>query len=97
MSYEMEKGTPATPTTSIPEVRRTAFLAMTVEEITQQTKKLHVVDKGKEKAFSRSSSVWDDASLAMSRAKDAFMADELKALSRVPSNELVGRYVHKLI
>ena len=63
----MEKGTLATPTTSVPEMMRMAFLATSVKEITLRTKKPRVVDKGKEKASLQSSSVWDDASLVLSR------------------------------
>ena len=55
-----------------------------------------MVDKGKEKADSRLSSVWDDVSLALTRAHDAFTAKELKVFFGVPSNKIVGRHIHKL-
>ena len=42
----VEKGTLATPATSIPEMMRMAFLATSVKEITLQTKKPRVADKG---------------------------------------------------
>ena len=42
----VEKGTLATPATSIPEMMRIAFLATSVKEITLRTKKPHVADKG---------------------------------------------------
>ena len=93
----MKKGTRATPATSVPKATRMASPATSVEEITSWMKKPRVEDKGMEKASSQSSSIWDNASLALLRAQDAFMADELKALSRVPSNELVGHHVHKPI
>ena len=70
--------------------------ATSVEKITLLRKKA-CVDKGKEKASSRSSSVWDDANLAQTRTHEVFLNDELKALSGVPSNEIVGRHVHKLV
>ena len=54
-------------------------------------------NKGKENADSRLSIVWDDAGLALTRAQDTFTAKELKVLSSVPSNKIVGRYIHKLI
>ena len=53
----VEKGTPITPTTSVPEATRTASPATSVEEITPCSKKQRVADKGKEKADSRSSSI----------------------------------------
>ena len=56
-----------------------------------------MVDKGKEKAKSRSSSVWDDAGLALTRAQDPFTIEELKVFSGRPSNEIVGRHIHKLV
>lgn len=93
----MDQGALAVPATSVPEAMRVASPATSVEELTPCTKKPHVADKGKEKASSRSSSVCDDASLALTRVLDAFTANELKLLSRVPSNEIVGRHVHKLV
>ena len=68
-----------------------------VEELMPCMKKPCVANKGKEKASLRSSSVWDDANLALTKAYDLFTANELKVLSRVLSNELVGRHVHRLI
>ena len=56
-----------------------------------------MADKGKEKVNSRSSSVWDDASLALTRAQDAFTNEELKVLSCVPSSKIVSRHIHKLV
>lgn len=68
-----------------------------MEEITPCPKKQQVVDKGKEKAGSRSSSIWDDAALALTRAQDAFTPEDLKVLSSMPSNEIVSRHIHKLV
>ena len=56
-----------------------------------------MVDKGKEKVSLRSSSVLDNASLELTRAQDAFTTNKLKVLFGVPSNEIVGCHVHKLI
>ena len=54
-------------------------------------------DKGKDKANSRSSSVFDDAGLGLSMAQESFSNEELKVFSRVPSHEIVGRHIHKLV
>ena len=64
----VEKWTPVTPATSIPEVTRTASPTTSVEEITPRLKKQRVADKGKEKADSHSFNVWDDVGLALTRA-----------------------------
>ena len=60
-------------------------------------KKLHLADKGKKKVDSRSSSIWDNVGLAMTRAQDAFTTEDLQVLSGMPSNEIVGCHIHKLI
>ena len=60
-------------------------------------KKPCVADKRKEKVSLRSSSILDNANLALTRAQDAFTTNKLKVLFGVPSNEIVGRHVHKLI
>ena len=44
----VEKGTPITLITSIPEAKRIASLATSVEEITPRPKRKSTVDKGKE-------------------------------------------------
>ena len=56
-----------------------------------------MVDKGKEKATSQSSNVWDDLDLMLTRAQDAFTIEELKVFSGVPSNKIVNRYIYKLV
>ena len=53
--------------------------------------------QGKEMVDSRSFSIWDNVGLALTKAKDAFTVEELKVLSGVPSNEIVGRHIHKLV
>ena len=96
--HVVEKGVSITPATSVPDVMRTASPITSVEQITPHLKKQHVANKGKEKAGSySSSSIWDDASLAMTRAQDAFTVEDLKVSSGMPSNELVGRHIHKLV
>ena len=56
-----------------------------------------MANKGKEKADSHSSSIWDDAGLALMRAQDAFTIEELNVLSGMPSNEIMGHHIHKLV
>ena len=79
------------------ETRRIASPTTSVEEIAPIRKKPRVADKGKEKADSHSSNIWDDAGLAMARAHEVVTAEELKVFSGMPSNEVVGRHVHKLV
>ena len=76
----MEKGTPVTPITSVPKVTKIVSPA-TLVKITPRPKKQRVADKGKEKADSHSSGMWDNASLAQIRAQDALTTKELKVLS----------------
>ena len=64
----MEKGVFVTLATPVTKTTRTASPATLVEEITLRLKKQRVADKGKDKANSRSSSVWDDAGLTLTRA-----------------------------
>ena len=54
-------------------------------------------DKGKDKADSCSSTVFDNAGLALARAHESFTAKELKVFSGVPIHEIVGRHIHKLV
>ena len=84
---------PAVPST---ETTRTASPATSVEEIpTPISKRPHLTDK--EKADSRSSSIWDDAGLAVERAYEVVTTEDLKIFSGVPSNEIVARHVHKIV
>ncbi|KAL0015669.1 hypothetical protein SO802_002738 [Lithocarpus litseifolius] len=54
-----------------------------------------MVAKGKEKVGSQTSSVWDDAGLALMRAHNVITTENLKMLSSVPSNEVVlGEMIH---
>lgn len=92
----VDQGLLAIPATNVPIPMRAASPATLVEEITPLKKKPRV-DKGKEKASSRSSSVWDNADFAQTRAHEVFSSDELQALSEVSPNEMVGHHVHKLV
>lgn len=83
-------------TTNVPIPTRAASSATLVEEITPLKKKPRV-DKGKEKASLQSSSVWDNADFAQTKAHKVFSSDELQALSEVSPNEMVGHHVHKLV
>ena len=76
---------------------RTASSVTLVEEITPIRKKPRMADKGKKKADSRSFCIWGDIGLAMARAHEVVTAEELKVFSSMPSNEVVGRHVHKLV
>ena len=60
----VDQGSPATPTATVIGPTRVASPATSVEEITPLKKKARVADKRKEKASSRSSSIWDDVDLA---------------------------------
>ena len=94
----VEKEVSVTPAASIPDVMRTASPATLVEEITPRPKKQCVVDKGKEKADSCSSkNIWNDADLVLTRAQDAFTVEDLNVFSGMPSNELMGHHVHKIV
>ena len=77
---------------------RTASPATSVEEITpQRNKRQQTKDKQKKKADSRSSSIWDDAGVALAWAQDTFTIEEMKVLSGVSADEDVGRHLHKLV
>ena len=93
----VEKGVSVTPPAPVTKPSRTTSPTTSVEEITSIWKRPRVEDKEKDKADSRSSSVFDDAGLAMSRAQESFSTEELKVFSGVPSHEIVGRHIHKLI
>ena len=50
--------------------------------------------KGKEK---KGESIWMDPAIALGRAHNVIFDDKVKALSYVPSHELVSHHVHKLV
>ena len=64
----VEKGVSITLATPVIESMRIASSATFVEEIIPRLKKQRVADKGEDKADSCSSSIWDDAGLALMRA-----------------------------
>ena len=53
--------------------------------------------KEKEKADTRSSTIWDDERLAVDRAHEVVTLADLRALSDMSLNEVVSRHVHKLV
>ena len=86
---------PVVPST---EMTRITSPATSVEEIpTPTSKRPRLEGKGKEKAVSRASSIWDDAELTVERAHEVVTAEDLKVFSGVPSNEVVARHVHRLV
>ncbi|XP_050292193.1 uncharacterized protein LOC126733087 [Quercus robur] len=98
------KGTPVTSAIPIApavlgiETTRTTSPATSVEEIaTLAFERTCLIDKGKEKVDSRSSSVWENKELAVERAYEVVTIEDLKVFSGVPSNEVVARHVHKLV
>ena len=93
----VEKGVSITPPAFVTEPSRTASSSTLVKEITPLQKKPHVDDKGKDKADSCSSTVFNNAGLALARAHESFTAKELKVFSGVPIHEIVGRHIHKLV
>ena len=87
-----------TPIVSNTETARTASPTTSVEEIpTPASKRPQVTDKGKEKADSRSSCVWDYERLAVERAHEVVTADDLKVISGVSFKEVATCHVHKLV
>ena len=95
--HVVEKGVSVTPLAPVAKPTGTASPATSVEEISPLPKRQRMVDKGKEKATSQSSNVWDDLDLMLTRAQDAFTIEELKVFSGVPSNKIVNRYIYKLV
>ena len=95
--WVVEKGVSVTSPTPVIKPTRTASLATLVEEITPLRKRPQVEDKGKDKADSQSSSIFYDTSLALSKAQKSFSAEDLKVFLGVPSYEIMGRHIHKLV
>ena len=87
-----------TPIVSITETMRVASPTTSVEELpTPVSKRLRMSNKEKEKVDSRLSTVWDDESLAVDRSHGVVTAEDLKAFSSVPFNNVATRHVHKLV
>ena len=93
----VEKGISVTPAAPNTKPMKIASLATSVEEITPIRKKPRVANKGKEKADSLPSSVWDDTGVIVARAHEVVSAEELKVFSSIPPNEVVGHHIHKLV
>ena len=98
------KGPPVTlaalvaPTVLGTEATRTASPMTSVEEIpTPISNRPRLIDKGKENANSRVSSIWENAERVVEKAHEVVSAEDLKVFMGVPSNEVVARHVHRLI
>ena len=96
------KGPASIPLSIVPsiasETTRTASPTVSIEEIpTPGSKRPRVSGKGKEKTGTRSSTIWDDESLAVERAHEVVTSSDLKALSDLSLNDVASRHVHKLV
>ena len=98
------RGSPAVPATSITPVAsgakttRTASPSTSIEELpTPASKRPRLSLKEKEKVDPRTSTIWNDERLAMDRAHGVITAEDLKVFTRVPSNTMASRHVHRLI
>ena len=96
------KGPAAIPLSIVPsvasETTRAASPTASIEEIpTSGSKRPRVTGKGKGNADTRSSTIWDDESLAVDRAHEVVTSADLKALSGLSLNDVASRHVHKLV
>ena len=96
------KGPASMPLSIVPsiasETTRTASPTASIEEIpTPGSKRPRVAGKGKEKTDTRSSTIWDDETLAVERAHEVVTPADLKALSDMSLNDVASRHVHKLV
>ena len=83
-----------TPVVSVTKTTRTTSPTTSVEELfTFVSKRPRLPNKEKEKVDSRSSTVWDDESLAVDRTHRVITAKDLKAFSGVPFNNVTTRHV----
>ena len=89
--------TSATPIVSDVKTARTVSPTTSIEEIPTPSKRPHLTVKEKEKADSRSFTVWDNEGLAVERAHGVVTAEDLKAFSGVPFNVVANQHVHKLV
>ena len=64
--------------------------AVSIEELSSPPQ----TQKGKEK---KGESVWTNLATTLGRDHNVIFDDKLKALSSVPSHELVSRHIHKLV
>ena len=88
----------ATPIGSGVETARTVSPTTSVEVTPiPSLKRPRLTVKEKEKADSRSFTVWDDEGLAVEKAHGVVIAEDLKAFSSVPFNVVANQHVHKLV
>ena len=84
--------TSATLIVSAVEMVRTASPSILVEEIsTLSSKRLRASGREREKTDSHPSTVWSDGGLAMDRAHEVVMAEDLKVLNGVPFNVVANQ------
>ncbi|KAK9998111.1 hypothetical protein SO802_017714 [Lithocarpus litseifolius] len=91
----MDKGTsviPATPVTSATGVTMTASPSTSVEEIPLPRKR-----QRSDKVASGSSSIWDEAGVAVARVRETFSDEDMNVFLGLTPNELTGRHLHKLV
>ena len=98
------RGSPAVPATSITlvasgaETTSSTSPSTSIEELpTLASKRPHLSSKEKEKADPRTSTIWSDERLAVDRAHGVITAEDLKVFTRVPSNTMASRHVHRLV
>ena len=83
--------TSITPVVSGAETTRTTSPSTSVEELpTPVSKRPRLSEREKEKADSRSSTIWSDERLALDRAYGVVTAEDLKVFSGVPSNTVAS-------
>ena len=93
----VEKGAFVTPSIPVTEPSRTASPTTSIEEITPIWKWPRVDDKGKDKANSHSSTIFDNVGLALAKIQESFSTEELRVFTGVPFHEIVGHHIHKLV
>ena len=90
--------TSVTPVISSAETTRTTSPSTSMEELpTPVSKRPRLSKREKEKADPRSSTIWGDKRLALDRAHGVMTAEDHKLFSRVPSNTVASRHVHRLV
>ena len=83
--------TSVTPVVSGAETTRTTSTSTSIEELpTPVSKRPRLSEREKEKADSRSSTIWSDERLALDRAYGVVTAEDLKVFSGVPSNTVAS-------
>ena len=90
--------TSVTPVVSGVKMTRIASPSTSVEELpTPVSKRSRLSEREKEKADPRLSTSWGDERLALDRAHGVVTAKDLKVFSRVPSNTVASRHIHRLV